>query len=100
MSIRVFIKRHIKKNSVEKVISLLKEFRAAAVRQPGYISGETLINHYDRQNMTIVSSWETLEDWMRWQNSEERAANEAKIEQLLESTTKYEIYDVGSCVTG
>ena len=59
MSIRVFIKRHIKKNSVEKVISLLKEFRAAAVRQPGYISGETLINHYDRQNMTIISSWET-----------------------------------------
>jgi heme-degrading monooxygenase HmoA len=79
MSIRVFIKRQIKKNSVEKVISLLKEFRATAVRQPGYISGETLINHYDRQNMTIGSSWETLEDWMRWQNSEERVPMRPKL---------------------
>ena len=33
---------------------------------------------------------------MRWQSSEKRAANEEKIEVMLEVPTKYEIYDVGS----
>lgn len=96
MTIRVFIKRHIKEGSVENVVTMLNEFRAMAKKQPGYISGETLINHYDPRSITIVSSWENLDDWIRWQSSEDRARNEARIENLLEMPTKYEIYDVRS----
>jgi len=67
-----------------------------ALNQPGYISGETLINHYDSRSIMIVSTWERLDDWIRWEGSEERAANETKIEILLEVPTKYEVYDIGS----
>jgi len=41
----------------------------------------------------IVSTWEKLDDWIRWESSEARAANEAKVESLLEEPTKYEIYN-------
>jgi heme oxygenase (mycobilin-producing) len=96
MPIRVFIKRHIKEGSVEKVVSMLNEFRTMAKKQPGYLSGETLINHYDPRSITIVSSWQNLDDWIRWQSSEERARNEARIESSLEMPTKYEVYDARS----
>ena len=75
---------------------MLYQFRHMAKKQPGYISGETLINHFDSRSITIVSSWQNIEDWMQWQNRAERAANEAMIECLLEQPTKYEIYDVSS----
>jgi len=94
MPIRVFIKRHIKEGREEEAIAMLSQFRHMAQKQPGYISGETLINHFDSRSITIVSSWQNIEDWMQWQNRAERAANEAMIESLLEQPTKYEIYDV------
>jgi heme-degrading monooxygenase HmoA len=95
MTIRVVIKRHVKEGFVGRVAEMLQEFRNQAKKQPGYISGETWINHYDPRSITIVSAWQHLEDWIRWQSSDERAANEAKLEGLLEVPTKYEIYDVG-----
>jgi pentatricopeptide repeat protein len=95
MAIRVLIKRHVKEGCVERALELLKEFRAKAMDQEGYISGETWINHYDPRSITIVSGWQQLDDWVRWQTSNARAANEAKIEELLEVPTKYEVYDVG-----
>lgn len=95
MTIRVLIKRHVKEGFVGRASEMLREFRNKAKNQPGYISGETWVNHYDPRSIIIVSTWAQLEDWIRWQSSDERAANEAKIEGLLAAPTKYEIYDVG-----
>ena len=96
MPVQVFIKKHVKEGHVQSAIGILEEFRNMAKKEPGYISGETLINHYDSRSITVVSTWRTIEDWVRWQSSEKRAANEEKIEAMLEVPTKYEIYDVGS----
>ena len=96
MAIKVFIKRHIKEGCVQKAVTMLGEFRDMAKKEQGYISGETLINHYDSRSITVVSTWRTIEDWVRWQSSDNRAGNEAKIEGLLEVPTKYEIYDIGA----
>jgi heme-degrading monooxygenase HmoA len=96
MPIKVFIKRHIIKGRVEKAVAMLEKFRDMAKTEPGYISGETLINHYDSRSIMVVSTWRTIEDWVRWQSSDKRAGNEAMIESLLEQPTKYEIYDVSS----
>jgi heme-degrading monooxygenase HmoA len=95
MPIKVFIKRHIKAGRVEKAVAMLEEFRSMARKEPGYIAGETLINHYDSRSITVVSTWRSIEEWVNWQNSDKRAANEAKLEALLEVPTKYEIYDAG-----
>jgi heme-degrading monooxygenase HmoA len=96
MAIKVFIKRHIKEGHVQAAIGMLEEFRRMAIKQPGYISGETLTNHYDPRSITVISSWHTIEDWIRWQSSDRREANEANLEKILEVPTRYEIYDVRS----
>ncbi len=95
MTVKIFIKRHIKEDHMETALSLLNQFRLAAMEQSGYISGETLVNHYDPRSVTVVSTWKSVEDWIRWQESDERAGSEARLEELLEQATKYEIYDVG-----
>jgi heme-degrading monooxygenase HmoA len=100
MAIKVFIKRHIREGHFEPAVAMLEEFRNMAKKEAGYISGETLINHYDPRSITVVSSWKTIEDWIRWQTSDKRASNEARIEPLLEVPTKYEIYDIGANAKG
>ena len=95
MTVKIFIKRHIQENKTEGALSLLKQSRVAAMDQPVYISGETLVNYYDPRSVTVVSTWQTVEDWISWQESDERDRNEAQLEEMLEQPTKYEIYDVG-----
>ena len=69
--------------------------RSQALKQPGYISGETLVNHYDPSNITVISTWQTIDDWIRWQESDERAVQEDHLENLQEGPANFEIYDLG-----
>jgi len=95
MAIKIFIKRYVKKGKTQEAIELLKDIRSHALKQPGYISGETLINHYDPCNITVVSTWQTIDDWIRWEESDERSAKENQLEGLQEGPADFEIYDLG-----
>lgn len=95
MAVKVFIKRYIKKDQTAAALTLLTEVRSQALTQPGYISGETLINHYDLRNIAVVSTWQTIDDWIRWQESDARAAREDQLESLQERPAIFEIYDLG-----
>ena len=95
MAIKVFIKRYVKKGNTADTLALLNEVRSQALKQPGYISGETLVNHYDPCNIMVISTWQTIEDWIRWQESDARAAKEDQLESLQEGPANFEIYDLG-----
>jgi heme-degrading monooxygenase HmoA len=95
MAVKVFIKRSIKRDQTAAAVKLLMELRSRALKQPGYISGETLVNHYDPRNIAMVSTWQTIDDWIRWQESDERAAKEDQLESLQEGPANFEIYDLG-----
>ncbi len=95
MAVKIFIKRHVKEGKVDNAYTLLNKIRSNAMNQPGYISGETLVNHYDYRSITVISTWQSVEDWINWEESDKRAGNEAELESLLEEPTKFEIYDMG-----
>ena len=94
MTVKIFIKRHFKNDHLKEGIQLLHAFRELALNQPGYIAGETLVDHYDGNRVTVVSTWHTVDDWVRWEDSPERQKNEDKIESFLDQPTTYEIYDI------
>jgi heme-degrading monooxygenase HmoA len=95
-----FLKRlSVKSGKVEEAYALLNKIRSHATHQPGYVSGETLSNHYDDRSITVISTWQSVDDWIRWEESDERASNEAELESLLEEPTKFEVYDVGRTPT-
>jgi len=92
MHVKVFIKRKIIAGKEEEFFSYLKNIRIIAVNQKGYISGETLICVENTNKITVISIWETLEDWNNWKTNEKRIEIDALLNELQENPTEYEPY--------
>jgi heme-degrading monooxygenase HmoA len=96
MQAKVIIERHTAPHQESHVLAIATEIRAAAIRQPGYVTGETLIDIDDHKAIVVVSTWRSMEEWHKWRDSEERANLEANMEQLLSRPpTMRECVDVG-----
>ena len=94
--VKVMIKRHIKEGKAKDVFALLKEQRIKAMNQRGHLKGETLMSFQNPHCMMVISSWQSMENWMAWKENKERRANEEKLEQFLESPTQYDEYIFGT----
>ena len=92
--VRVVIQRHLKEGKKGGLMPLLRELRAAAMHYPGYITGETLANTGDPSIISVLSTWQSLEDWKAWEKSEQRNKLYGKIESLLVEKPKVSIYQV------
>ncbi len=92
--IRVIIKRQVKE--ARSMVELLRQLRIAALPQPGYVSGETLINTEDKNIITVISTWRTLEDWQKWEASEQRERIIRQVETLLAAPSLTETYEISS----
>jgi len=92
--VRILIERHLKAGKRGELIHLLKELRTSAIHQPGYVSGETLSSLEDASIISVLSTWQSLEDWKTWEESEPRLKLEQQIEPLLIETPKVSIYQV------
>ena len=90
MLVKVFIKRQIKDGSETEAFALLKELRAVAMKQDGYISGETLVSADDPLQVMVVSTWESREEWLKWLASEDRLVVDQRLAELQEKKTEYE----------
>ena len=96
MIAKILIKRIFKEGHAPQIVALLNEIRGRALNQPGYMSGETLVKTSNPNNMTVISTWQTLEDWYRWRDSEDRKKFEAMLEMYQERPTEYDEYLLGS----
>jgi len=96
MTVKVLIKRHIKDGKAKEVFALLNKHRAEAMNQKGYVTGETLMSYKDPRRLLVISMWQSIESWLTWKENKERRANEAKLEQFLESPTEYDEYVLGT----
>jgi len=92
MAIKVIIERTVSADNQGEVAELLKELRAKAVRQTGYISGETLFS-VDRPGTHVtISTWESLREWKAWEKEQDRIRIVDKIERLLKSKSKVTVF--------
>jgi heme-degrading monooxygenase HmoA len=66
--------------------------RALAMEQPGYISGETLVNLDHPGEYMVLSTWTTIEQWKSWLADSRRTAIQLEIDALLGSVTEFKIY--------
>jgi heme-degrading monooxygenase HmoA len=96
MIAKILIKRRFKEGKTKQIVSLLNELRARAMHQPGYISGETLSKEGFPLNMVVIGSWQSLEEWYRWRDSDERKRFESMLELYQERPTDYEEFLLGT----
>jgi heme-degrading monooxygenase HmoA len=94
MAVRIIIERRIKKGKEADLAKLLLELRSRAVKQKGYITGETLRDFEDPSIHIVISTWESADDWKRWSNRGERTEVQSKIEDLLMEPAKTKIYEL------
>ena len=94
--VKIMIKRHIKEGKTKDVFALLNKQRAKAMTQRGHLKGETLMSYQNPQCLLVISTWQSMENWLAWKNNKDRAANEAELEQFLESPTEYDEYIFGT----
>ena len=93
MSIEVIIKRKVKAgHQAKQLVPLILKLRAMALNQPGYISGQTLSNMENPEECIVISRWESIDEWNRWLNSDERSEIDNRIESLTGEPTEYRIY--------
>ena len=90
--IKVLIKRTFKAGKEKEVRALLNKMRSDAMNIEGYMSGETLVGHDDPNKMLVISTWQNVESWRSWKNSDERNNNENMMEIYQDGPTEYEEY--------
>jgi len=92
MPVKVFIKRKLQENNSVELTLLLNKLRALALRQPGYLSGETFYRIDKKDECMVIGTWRSLEDWNSWVNNPQRIEVQAEIDKLLGEETEYAIY--------
>ena len=88
MATRILIERKFKPESLGKLLELSLELRAMALKQPGYISGETLGSADQNDLHLVISTWRNLNDWKAWEKNPERVRIAKQIDDLLGEPTK------------
>jgi quinol monooxygenase YgiN len=92
MAIKVVIERTVDADNQAEVADLLKELRIRAIRQPGYVTGETLFSVDQPGTHLVISTWHSLRDWKAWADSPHRQEVLSKIEPLLTSPPRMGVY--------
>ena len=96
MAIEVLIRRVTKPGvNAKALLPHIVELRSHAVKQPGYISGETLFNLEQLDECLVISRWTTIEHWQAWNRTSRRIKIDDGMEELLATETEYKFYGVG-----
>jgi len=65
-----------------------------AARQPGYLSGETLIGYHNTDEYLTISVWRSILDWENFQQLAESKDLHYTIDQIIVRPTEHHIYSV------
>ena len=96
MAIGALIKRVTKHGlNAKMLMPHIVELRSLAVRQSGYISGETFFNLDRPEECLVISRWTSLDHWQKWKRDERRIELNDQIEKHLEGKAEYNIYGIG-----
>jgi heme-degrading monooxygenase HmoA len=98
MQAKILIKRKFQTGKKKEILSVLRELRARAMDQPGYISGQTLASPDDPQLMLIIGTWQDLESWHKWSDNPTRQALEQILESYQLGPTDYQEFILGGFI--
>jgi antibiotic biosynthesis monooxygenase (ABM) superfamily enzyme len=90
--IRVLIERRIKPGKEMEAARLLLELRSQGMKQPGYISGETLYFLDDPSLWMVISTWTDIDSWTAWHTVSERDQLNSKMASVTSEEEKVRIY--------
>jgi heme-degrading monooxygenase HmoA len=94
MAISVMIQRTFSdKRKAVRLVPLIVKLRSLATIQPGYITGKTFRCLDCPGEYLVISTWNSLDAWNCWMQSEQRMALQKQVDDLLGEITQYRIYE-------
>ena len=91
MAVRIIIDRRVKKGKEVDFAKLLRKLRANSIFSKGYVSGEMLRVRDDPQNYIVISAWQSVADWEKYENVPETRKIHVRMEKLMTRPTKVKI---------
>ncbi len=91
MSVRIIIDRKVKKGKEMEFAKLLRQLRSKALFSKGYISGEVLRDRDHPQNYIVISAWQSVAEWEKYEEHPETSKLHAKIEKLMARRTNVKV---------
>jgi heme-degrading monooxygenase HmoA len=83
--IRILIERRVHEGSGPAYERTQRELRLGALREHGYLMGETLRDLDDPNHYVVVSTWRRRQDWDEWATSDARHGVLERLAPLVES---------------
>jgi len=91
--IRVVVDHQLKdKKDTEAYIEVMRELTNEAMKQPGYITGETLVNTDDECNILVIATWRSSNHFNDWYTSEIRQKVNGMYPRILTEPPRIRIY--------
>ena len=88
MTVKVLHERNARPGMEVQLVQLLNELRVRAIRQRGYISGETLFSINRPGLHLVITTWRTLGDWKDWEKNPQRVELLNKVQPLLSAPVR------------
>ena len=92
MSVILTVERQIVPGAQGDITRLLRELRSAATRQPGFISGQTVIDPRSPTTFMTISEWFSIKAWETWENNPVRADIIGQIGALLQTAPRQRLW--------
>lgn len=93
MAVKVLIERTVKAGHEGPVWEMLRDLRGQAVRQKGYLYGETWRSLDNPRVFLVSSTWGSREYWDDWVNDPYRRNVELRISAFLRKPSTIKVYE-------
>lgn len=93
MAVKVLVERTAHAGMERALPALLRQLRAEAMHQPGYLYGETWRSVQRPQTFLVVSTWSSPDHWRAWEKDPVRQKIEAKIGAFLTKRPTIRIFE-------
>ena len=93
MAVKVFIERTVRKGYETYVWDMLRTLRGEALKQRGYLYGETWRSTQDPRTLIAVSTWGTQAHWDMWSVSPFKLKMEERLSPMLARNPRVRIFE-------
>lgn len=93
--IKVAIERRLSSGMEQTYYQVLRKAKFEASGVNGYISSEVLRDMDNPDTWLLLVSWESLQDWLTWEQSETRRRLLAEISVMLDQPETITVYEPG-----
>ena len=96
MSFKILIERKFRETPDQKIFQIIDEIRIKALRNRGYIGGETIVNVDDNREVIVISAWSNVDDWKTWYKGKTWKELEKKLTPHLDGSVKIKAFMPGA----